>query len=124
MSSLQEIEEYLAEPPAAQEELLEAGRLYRTVDSDASFPVDLGIAVQMSSDLSRARADLTETVSALRELRRILAAEAACATDASIREKTSYQRGVLAGLEQAERITDGVLRRAGLIQPALHKPAL
>lgn len=122
MSSFVEIEEYLAEPPAAQDELLEAGRLYRAVD--APFPVDLGIAVQLSSDLSRARADLTVTVRALREIRRVLAAEAAYATDTNIRDKTPYRRGVLAGLEQAERIADGGLRRAGLIDPAPYQPAL
>jgi hypothetical protein len=121
MSRIDEIEEYLAEPPTAQDELLDAGRLYQAVDPDAPFPVDLGIAVQMASNLSRVGADLTVTVGALREVRRILAAEAAYATDASIHEKTPYRRGVLAGLEQAERIADGVLRRAGLTEPVLHQ---
>jgi hypothetical protein len=63
---LEAIRERLAEPPAAQDELLEAGRLYRAIGDP--FPHDYGIAVQMASDLSTARADLAALVKALQDV--------------------------------------------------------
>jgi hypothetical protein len=64
VTDLDAIRERLAEPPAAQDELLETGRLHRAATEDP-FPPDLGIAIQMATDLRIARADIATLLDAL-----------------------------------------------------------
>jgi hypothetical protein len=69
MDRLSEIEERLSEVPAAQDEFLQFGREWRTIyGPETPFPPNFGIAVQMASDLSKARADLAALVAVVREV--------------------------------------------------------
>lgn len=69
MTRLDEIEARLAEPPAAQDEFLQTGREWRAIyGPQTPFPPNYGIAVQMASDLSRARTDLAALVKFAREV--------------------------------------------------------